>query len=641
MAESEDRHKIIFDTNAKTASEDVNKLGKSLDSVDKNQQKVESSTKKTADAVSKNGGAMALLNTLTGGYAQTLKDSYEASDLFSGGMGKMLKSVKTFSTGAKAALISTGIGALVVIVGTLVSYWDDIKGLVSGVNSEMKKQGELAEENAKLEEDKLSTLNGQDNILKAQGKSEKEILQIKMKQTDETITALEAQLTQQETIKKAQVDASKRNRDILTGALQFIFAPITLLLKGVDAIGKAFGKDWNVSSIFQKASELIFDPEEVGAEADETIKVTKDKLNTLKNTRAGYQLAIKNIDEEAGLKAKEKADALNEKEKERLDELLKLRLDFENKLKTEVEDLQDKTEEEKLARQKKRAEEEIELLKQKGVNTLEIERLNAEKFAELESELAEKKKEEELKSIRDKREEELNALFESDQKDLELLKEKLNAEQLILDEERENGLIKEEEYNERIAELSKQRKDIATEEAENAKKLEELKAEVRQTGLDNLVRIGQNLQNLAGKNKALAKAGLLIEGAVGAAKIVSDTLQANTKAVNASPLTFGMPWVAVNTVSGALSMASHVKAISTGLKELGGGSAPNMQIPSTGGGAPAQPPQVAFNNTNENQIAQSIGRVNAEQPPIMVNVLESDITTAQGNVKVLETENTF
>ena len=164
MADEKREIEIKVTTNAGDAAKQTNKLGDSLD-------KVEKSSNKAADAVTKNGGAIAILDSITGGLATKFKDAYEASDLFSGGMGKMLKSVKTFSTGAKAALISTGIGALVVLVGVLVSYWDDIVGLVSGVNSEMKKQSKLAEENANAEQEKLNTLNGQDNVLKFKNKN--------------------------------------------------------------------------------------------------------------------------------------------------------------------------------------------------------------------------------------------------------------------------------------------------------------------------------------------------------------------------------------------------------------------------------------------------------------------------------------
>lgn len=588
MADEKREIEIKVTTNAGDAAKQTNKLGESLG-------KVEKSSNKAADAVTKNGGAIAILDSITGGLATKFKDAYEASDLFSGGMGKMLKSVKTFSTGAKAALISTGIGALVVLVGVLVSYWDDIVGLVSGVNSEMKKQNKLAEENAKAEEEKLNTLNGQDNVLKLQGKTEREILQMKTKQTDETITALEAQLEQQEAVKKAQVEASQRNRDILSGVLQFISAPITILLKGIDEIGKAFGKDFGLSNVFTNLSNMVFDPDEVAEEGDKTIDETKKKLDSLKNARAGYQLSIQSIDKEAASKRKEANDKELQEEKERLEELLKIRIDFENKLNDEIEDLRDKTEEQKLARQRERAEEEIEILTQKGVDTLEITRLNNEKFDILEAELRERRAEE-------KREEDERLA----QEDLDFFSKQADERLAILKAE------------------------------------EEAKQAVRQAGLSNVENIGKSLQVLAGKNKAVAKAGLIVEGAVGLANIVSNTMQANAKAVAAFPLTGGQPFTTINTVSGALSAAAQIKAVSTGLKALGGGSAGSA--PSFGGGGGAvgsAPPQVAFNNTAENQIGQSVARTQSDNPPIMVNVLESDITTAQSNVNALVTENTF
>jgi len=170
--------------------------------------------------------------------------------------------------------------------------------------------------------------------------------------------------------------------------------------------------------------------------------------------------------------------------------------------------------------------------------------------------------------------------------------------------------------------------------------LEQAKKSVRETGVQNVSTIGQQLQVLAGKNKAVQKAGLVIEGAVGLANIVSSTMQANAKSVAAFPLTGGMPFVAINTVAGALSAAAQIKAVQTGLKAVGGGG--SGSVPSMGGGqSSAAPPTVAFNNTAENQIGQSVARTQAENPPIKVNVLESDITRAQENVVKLEETNTF
>lgn len=173
------------------------------------------------------------------------------------------------------------------------------------------------------------------------------------------------------------------------------------------------------------------------------------------------------------------------------------------------------------------------------------------------------------------------------------------------------------------------------------KAVEEAKKGVREAGIQNISNIGQQLQVLAGKNKAVAKAGLLVEGAVGIANIVSSTMQANAKAVAAFPLTGGQPFTTINTISGALSGAAQVKAIATGLKALGGGGAPS--VPNMGGGSTvsAAAPTVAFNNTAENQIGQSVARTQSEQPALRVTVLESDITNAQTNVVKLTETNTI
>ena len=219
----------------------------------------------------------------------------------------------------------------------------------------------------------------------------------------------------------------------------------------------------------------------------------------------------------------------------------------------------------------------------------------------------------------------------------------LSTEEVEREHKRKLAELNEEYFNaeaERaIAETEKKKeeadKQLAIEEA-----LEQAKQAVRETGLSNVSNIGQQLQVLAGKNKQVAKAGLIVEGAVGVANIVSSTMQANAKAVAAFPLTGGQPFTTINTISGALSAAAQIKAISTGLKALGGGSAPSAPSMNTGNGG-ATPPTVAFNNTAENQIGQSIARTQAEQPPLQVTVLESDITTAQNNVAKLNETNTL
>jgi hypothetical protein len=216
--------------------------------------------------------------------------------------------------GIKTGIAATGIGLFLVALGTVVAYWDEIKEAISGVGEEQKKLLEDEQKSVQAAENKLDSISKQENILKLQGKTEREILVLKQKATDEEIKALEAQLLTQEEMKKSQVETAKRNHDILQGIIRFISAPIDILLKGVDMVGKAFGQNFELAEKFSGGlANLIFDPAETAAEADATIDETKKKLEELKNARAGYQLQINQINKTASNEAKRLAEEDAEK----------------------------------------------------------------------------------------------------------------------------------------------------------------------------------------------------------------------------------------------------------------------------------------------------------------------------------------
>jgi hypothetical protein len=216
------------------------------------------------------------------------------------GFREAIPSIKAFGSAMKAAIGSTGIGLLVVALGALAASWDSIKSAVSGVSDEQAKLNAKTDANVLAQQKKYDTISGQDNILKLQGKSERDILKIKQTQIQAVIKATEAQLVQQESTKKAQVMAARRNRDILEGILKFLTAPLQLLLKTVDSVGSALGQEFNLQKGFNKSiSSFFFDPEETAKEADKTIEETKTKLAQLKNEAAGFTLALKEMDKPA------------------------------------------------------------------------------------------------------------------------------------------------------------------------------------------------------------------------------------------------------------------------------------------------------------------------------------------------------
>jgi hypothetical protein len=266
-------------------------------------------------------GAITVLDEATGGLAnQFVQIGKGITD-----MGKFLvQSFKGGVQGASAmgkALIATGIGAVVVGVGLLVTYWEDIVGLVSGVSSSQKKLLADTEATVAANQANLDATTGSEESLKAQGLSETEIRDLKIQQTNEVITATEAQLEQQKVVAKAQEAAAERNQKILTGILAFLTAPITILLKSVDALTLGLEKigviekSTDLAGGFLKglesASSLLFDPDETREEGEKTVAETEKQLRALKNQRDGYinqgKAESQKNREEATAKAKEAA----------------------------------------------------------------------------------------------------------------------------------------------------------------------------------------------------------------------------------------------------------------------------------------------------------------------------------------------
>ena len=174
--------------------------------------------------------------------------------------------------------------------------------------------------------------------------------------------------------------------------------------------------------------------------------------------------------------------------------------------------------------------------------------------------------------------------------------------------------------------------EIATEKAANNAKLE-----LQSAYLDLAGQFGNTLQAIAGKNKGLAIAGIVIEQAANIAKIVANTAAANAKAVAVSPLTAGMPFVAINTASAALSIVSTIAAARKSIQQInsqpggsgggGGGSlgsAPSFAAP---GGMSAPQVNAGVGESPTSQIAQTIAA--SQNKPIVAQVVSGAVSSQQ------------
>lgn len=478
----------------------VKQLANSLNEVEGEAKKAS----KSIDDVAGNGGAIAVLDQLTGGLATKLKDSYEASKLFN-------VSLK----GTRAALIATGIGAFVVALGLVVAYWDDIKGFITGSNDELERQNTLLDKNAKGQEQILSLLDSSDNILKLQGKSQEEINRLKEEEIQKLI---EIQVEQLKLQKQRLAELTELRESGGKGLESFFRIGTTLLTffaEKVDALFKKLGITTELAEgVAQSGNTIIdniFGTKEDITELEESIKSLESSLTASQNRLAGFELERRKALEGTGDTAQ--VGLVN------------------------------------------------------GLTPNGIIELDAAK-----------------------------ALNEN------LLEEQKRYQKALTDE-----IQKEEARRVLFAEIS-----------ENAKQ------EFAQNTLRNLGSLFKEGSKLA-KGFAIAD---VVRGQISSvSKTISNTVEANAKAVALSPLTGGQPFVTFNTVNAALGIASSIAGAAKAIQQINGDAKSVGGGGDVGGGASASAP--SFNLVEGTEGSQITNAIREQRQPLKAYVVSGEVTTGQ------------
>lgn len=561
----------------------------------------------------KNREGFKVLDQATGGYAGKIKDlSGSVKGAITGAKG-FIKTLR----GVKGALISTGIGALVVALGLIVAYWDDIKGAVDGTTRSQREGLVAAEKMKEVTAEQLAVTSSMENTLKLQGKTEKEIRDLKVQQTNEIILATEAQLAQQESIKKSQIEAAERNRNIAAGIIAFLTLPIGIILGSVDAISQTLAqlgiieKGTSLAEDFVLgAAEMIFDPKEVAIEADATIKETENQLRKLKNSRDGFLLKDKDNKKK---EAQEDTDNAKKAEEDRIAALEAIR-------KGEID-----TEAERRAEKLRLVNEEYEELKASAIkyeeDTLALEEARLTKLKELnegfdeQDRLKEEKRQEDLAA---KKLVEQEALIE----ELELTKEfeLLNfEEQKEILNQRDAILLADETLSE------EQRTELAKQSAEARTKVVELENKAKEDAMASYAGALGKIGGIVGKEtqagKMAASAGALISTYLNASKARTSQLAIPTPdAPVRAALAMGIE------IASGLQQVKAINSVKVPKASGGGGATPSGSGAATG--AVPLPPSFNIVGASEtNQLADAIGgQVNQ---PVQAYVVANDVTSAQ------------
>tara|TARA_R110000824_G_scaffold37238_9_gene114561 strand:- start:352 stop:2046 length:1695 start_codon:yes stop_codon:yes gene_type:complete len=148
-----------------------------------------------------NAGA-GMLDRFTGGLATKFMDVGKAA----------MKSGKAMKT----ALISSGIGLAVALVGILVANWDAIGEALGFINKDLERQKELNEENLRVVDSQVGLLEKQIKFNKERGianeenlKKHKELLLQKQGLLSVSILALETQILTEESVERSLLTGEK------------------------------------------------------------------------------------------------------------------------------------------------------------------------------------------------------------------------------------------------------------------------------------------------------------------------------------------------------------------------------------------------------------------------------------------------
>lgn len=250
------------------------------------------------------------------------------------------------------ALLTNPIFLIAAAIAAIVLALTVFKDKLFGVSAAYQDNIDKAQKIAKAEDDRVASLDAQHNLLKLQGKSEKQILEIKKKALDADIKAHIGVLAAMKAQRQAQIDTAKRNKDILQGIIKFVEAPIIILLKGVDLLRRALGQESDLVNDFTgKVANLIFDPEDVAKKADETIDEATKALNALVDKKAESILAIQDIDN----KAYKESKAARDKEQDEIKKNIEKEYEAHLKYLADVKAVQDAEAAEELKRQEDQA----------------------------------------------------------------------------------------------------------------------------------------------------------------------------------------------------------------------------------------------------------------------------------------------
>ena len=547
-------------------------------------------------------GVMALMGSESEELEKTLIKVQAAMAIAEGvrGLREGAKAFKAMGMAAKVALsgirkgiIATGIGAAVVALGFMVAYWEDIVKATKKLLGETDSLNEKYEQGEIILEAQKKTTERKIRLMEAEGATAEEIHKVKLSMIDAEINQSKIAIDRAEKQKKIDIEAAKRNKDILALILTWMFGPVDALIGVYNKIASTF-KMSQVPRLSKLVANAVFNVETTANNADKAIQEAKDNLVALEDERKILTATFNKqqiADEKSSRdRAKARRDNLLKIEREIFDKTFALREESEQK---EID----------LAKETfKREKEDLKIrLRNKEIN---------DKQFNLLANAAYRKLKKDLKDIDDKfREQEVLKRLETLDADLNIEKTKANKTKDI--------------YAVMYGALNTMRKKDAKDQIKIDKEAMAARLQIAHAGLGA---IGDLVNALATDNEKSAKRAFNVNKAVGIAQAVISTAEGIRKSfaqtTDFTPTqSMRVANAAVVAVAGAAQIATIAKQK---FKPSGGGSGSGqIQTPSGGAGSASAP---SFNVVGDSGISQLAG---LQMQPTQAYVVSGDITTAQ------------
>ena len=556
--------------------------------------------------------AVGLIDKFTGGLASSAQ-----------GWFKMGKSAATALTGMKAGLISTGIGALVVGLGLVVAYWDEIVDFIGDGDDEMQNLIDSQEAYNK-ELQKSEDLNKKVSAaLKRNGASELDQLKNRIKQQKE-LTAI-ADKASREAFKT--FDKLVQERKKLSKLEKFVGLGVSE--EDITKAKEIFDESFKVYEEYnENVKDLIFQQKELEkklqeevtekteAEQEKRIDLTKKYLDLKLSLEQAHSLSLIEDDRERQLKALDfelennrrsiEESEFTEKQKRALKESYEIQwLDK----KTQLEDEWRAADQLKIDEAEKLKQDRLDAaLKAQGDSEIQAEQEYRNRLAELQDEAFEKLLSDQDWEIRMVQEKYFTLIEQAE----------LYGEDKAAIEEMQAAEIQ--EINDRAAKKKK----------EDEKAAADATVAVATATIGSLSALNQafSKDDEKGRREAFKR-----EKALGIASAVINTAKSAVSAYNSMA---GIPFVgpvlapiaaAAAIAAGAAQIKNITKQKYKGESGGGDGGAASGLTASGGGSAPSAPQFNTVGTSGFNQINESLN--NNNRNPTKAYVVSGEVSSAQ------------